>query len=504
MNNQVPRIFHRMPINANFFEHRGQRLIVVILLVGAALRWLNIGRNGFWYDEALSALIAQLSATQILANAAASDHPPGYYLLLHFWLSLESSEVAIRSLSALFSLGAIILVFGLGQWLFDRSTALVAAIAMATLPFQVYFAQEVRMYSGAVFFAAAIIWLFLYGLISHSRWYIWLGYAFAATVGLYFHYFTAFLVIGLHVWFILNFRQFRNRIWPLLTANGVIALLFLAQLGQALNRTTAYLTGVAWQSSPSVLSPLTTVYYLLFGHRTPIWLFPFSLFLVLTILILTLWESRRRPQSERNLELALWLSLSVPIIIVLIISWGIRPIYLERSFAVTSPALVLLLAHGIVAAPRLSPTRFLAFLLMGTIIVTLTSHILTPDPAKPPVREAARITSANFAAGDVNLHLQDASFMPAVWYAPTNPNILIDVPGAASTVVATHQLFGGDVLDWQTAVQGADRLWLTVMPGYTGPEQEAVHQAIEATYPQLMMKDWGAVQLYLYDLRGTE
>jgi len=43
-----------------------------------------------------------------------------------------------------------------------------------------------------------------------------------------------------------------------------------------------------------------------------------------------------------------------------------------------------------------------------------------------------------------------------------------------------------------------------VMPGYNGPEQEAVHQAIEAAYPRLMMKDWGAVQLYLYDLRGAE
>jgi hypothetical protein len=54
-------------------------------------------------------------------------------------------------------------------------------------------------------------------------------------------------------------------------------------------------------------------------------------------------------------------------------------------------------------------------------------------------------------------------------------------------------------------LDGADRLWLTVMPGYNGTtEQVAVRQAIEATYPQLMVEDWDSVQLYLYDLRGAK
>ena len=60
------------------------------------------------------------------------------------------------------------------------------------------------------------------------------------------------------------------------------------------------------------------------------------------------------------------------------------------------------------------------------------------------------------------------------------------------------------MIDWQSALAGADRLWLTVMPGYNGPEQETVHQTIDATYSRLAMQDWGAVQLYLYDLQGTQ
>ena len=137
-------------------------------------------------------------------------------------------------------------------------------------------------------------------------------------------------------------------------------------------------------------------------------------------------------------------------------------------------------------------------------MATLVTNVVAPDPAKPPIREAARVVEAGLAPGDVSLHLQDASCMPALWYAPGVPHLLADVPGAAWTITSTHRLFAGDVIDWQSALDGADRLWLTVMPGYNGPEQETVHQTIDATYSRLAMQDWGAVQLYLYDLQGRQ
>lgn len=487
-----------------WLERRSGWILAVALLTGAGLRWLRIGAHGFWYDEALSSLIARLSLAQILANAAVSDHPPGYYLLLHLWLPLGQSEAAIRSLSALCSLGAVPLVYGLGRWLFDRPAAALAALGMALFPFQVYFAQEVRMYGVVVFLAAALTWMFLYAIISEEAWWPWIGYALVATLGLYIHYFIALLLIGLHLWFALDLRWHWAVIRRLLLADSVVALLFLPQARQASARTGAYLAGVSWQASPSILSPLTTIYYLLFGHRAPIWLVPIGLFLTLAVLSLTLWESRGRPKPEQRSELALWFSLVIPIAMVMLISWLIRSIYLERSFAVTSPALVLLLARGGTAAPRRSPTPYLVALLAVPVVVTLVMSAVTSDPAKPPIREAMRILEAGFTPGDVSLHLQDASCVPALWYAPDVPHLLADVPGAAWTVAATHRLFGGDVVDWQSALLGADRLWLTVMPGYNGLKQVAVHQTIDGTYPRLAMEDWGAVQLYLYDLRGAE
>lgn len=475
-------------------------ILIAALVIGAGLRWANIGASSFWYDETFSTLTARLSLAQILANAPHGVHPPGYYVLLHFWLPLGRSEVVVRSLSALFSVGAIGLIYGLARWLFDQPAAAVAAMAMAIAPFQVYFAQEVRMYSLSTFLAGGIMWLFLYSIVENKARFAWIGYIFVAVLGLYVHYFTAFLLLGLHLWWLINIRQYKTKLIALLAADGLIALLFLPQARQALTRTTTYLGGEAWQAAPSVLSPLTTIYYLLFGHRAPIWVVPIALFLILAVLILTAWESRRRASQPHRFELALWLSLLTPIVTVMAISLlSPRSIYVERSFAVTSPALILLLARGSTAAPKISPTPYLMAALLVPVVVTLATHYTTPDPANPPIRTAVETIEANFAPGDVSLHLQEASSLPALWYTAI-PQRVIDVPGATFTGPTTHRLFGGDIVDWREAIIGADRLWLTVMPGYTDDAQTAVQKAIEQTYPQLTMKDWGSIQVYLFDL----
>lgn len=70
----------------------------------------------------------------------------------------------------------------------------------------------------------------------------------------------------------------------------------------------------------------------------------------------------------------------------------------------------------------------------------------TPDPAKTPVREADFTIELNFLPGNVSLHLQDASDLPALWYTPDIPHILVDVPGLSFIFASTHHLFGGEIL----------------------------------------------------------
>jgi len=107
-------------------------MIVFILLSGFVLRLIAINQS-LWIDEATSALVTRMSLVDLFGKFLPGDfHPPFYYLLLKFWSNLfGSSEVALRSLSILFGLATIYLVYKLG--------GRIAALLMATSGLHIYY-----------------------------------------------------------------------------------------------------------------------------------------------------------------------------------------------------------------------------------------------------------------------------------------------------------------------------------------------------------------------------
>ncbi len=75
-------------------------LLGVVVLVGALLRTWHIGSKSLWIDEAFSVWIARQSLSEALSWLVRIDqHPPLYYLLLHYWMTLfGDSEAVVRSL----------------------------------------------------------------------------------------------------------------------------------------------------------------------------------------------------------------------------------------------------------------------------------------------------------------------------------------------------------------------------------------------------------------------
>ncbi len=63
--------------------------IAWISLAGVALRCFAINKNGFWYDEAYTAMLTRFPL-RALATAAAGDdgNPPLYWLIMRIWSSL--------------------------------------------------------------------------------------------------------------------------------------------------------------------------------------------------------------------------------------------------------------------------------------------------------------------------------------------------------------------------------------------------------------------------------
>jgi len=403
-------------------KRRVDGILVTLLLVAALARFPGLGERSLWFDEALSGLIAQLSTSEVLTNAAGSSHPPGYYLLLHVWHPVGESEFALRFPSVWFSLLAVAIVARLARDFLGRRTARLAALGMATSPFQVYYAQEARMYGLAIALSAGVLWASLQVATRDDRTGWWL-YVTLAAAGLYVHYYVGLMIAVLHLWLILYGPRTRKQLPSLLAADAVVALAFLSQLMQFRAEAGEFLGEPRWRVAPSPLEPLRSLYYLLFGHVLPLKLVFAGLFLVLALLAVGLASHRGQ---LRDIEWLLLTVVLVPVFLVLGMSLLITPVYVERSFAVLTPALILLLARYTGGRPRRSPAPYLGIGLVSLMILGVVLYHVRADPAKPPLREAISTVAKEARSTDKILHLQDASYVPALYYEPARAGALVN------------------------------------------------------------------------------
>jgi predicted membrane-bound mannosyltransferase len=118
-----------------------------ILLFAAGLRIFSLGKQSLFLDEAWSWAASRLSFFEMLRLSVSEPHPPLYYLLLKFTLIvLPSSEAGLRLLSTLLSIGslAVVLVYVGSRW--NVETMLYVGVLMSLKPFDIYYAQEARIY----------------------------------------------------------------------------------------------------------------------------------------------------------------------------------------------------------------------------------------------------------------------------------------------------------------------------------------------------------------------
>src|SRR5260370_29673726 len=123
-------------------------LLILITLVAALLRLHGIASKSFWLDEGISVEIARLPWRQFFYVLRRREiNMALYYLLLHFWLALGTTEGFIRGLSVLFSVATVPALYALGARLFERVAGLLAAWLLAINAYHIRYAQEASGYA---------------------------------------------------------------------------------------------------------------------------------------------------------------------------------------------------------------------------------------------------------------------------------------------------------------------------------------------------------------------
>jgi mannosyltransferase len=403
-------------------------IVSVITVAGAVLRFLHIFRKSFWLDEGVSVAIARLDWLNLLhilwrreANMAL------YYGLLRIWLHFGHSEAYVRGLSAVFSVGAIPVVYLLGRKLFNEKVGLIAASLFAVHAWQVRYAQEARSYSLYVLLTA-LSSLFLVKVLEQPTRRNGAAYTAASTLAIYSHFFAVLLIVVqcAAVYWAGPDGAVRKQFWR---SVKIILVLFIPLAVFIASRGAG---PIAWISRPN-WSALHEFALFLTGNAG-------DLLLVIYLLCCTLaivgWRRKQggsagTPWQGRWAISFLLCWLSAPVLITLAFSLA-RPVFLPRYLLMCATPLVLLAAAGL-AQIRPAPLMFAAVALMIALSAKSTAAYYQADfdLQREDWRSATEYLLSHSDPGDAVIFHSAQARMPFEYYAESNPgrqNLMVAFP----------------------------------------------------------------------------
>ncbi|MBV9535715.1 MAG: glycosyltransferase family 39 protein, partial [Solirubrobacterales bacterium] len=132
-------------------------VVVGPALLAAALCLVGITSRSLGFDESATAAIASQHGAA-LRHAIAHDggNMAGYYVFVHALVSLFGRGLLVLRLPSAIAIAAVVAVTGmLGLRLFDRRTAVAAALLTAVTVSLVFWGQSARSYALMVAFVSA-------------------------------------------------------------------------------------------------------------------------------------------------------------------------------------------------------------------------------------------------------------------------------------------------------------------------------------------------------------
>lgn len=146
------------------------------------------------FDEAFSVQAGFRDLSSLMRLLATNEpHPPLFYSLIHFWHPIfGDTEFALRFPSVIASVLTVAFVIRLAHLLGWDDAGLVAAVLLVINPYQVWYAQEIRMYAPVACFGVGAACFALQARRSGRRRDL-VGYAIFMLLALFTHYFAIFL-----------------------------------------------------------------------------------------------------------------------------------------------------------------------------------------------------------------------------------------------------------------------------------------------------------------------
>jgi mannosyltransferase len=380
---------------------RSWRVLVFIgiALVAFALRMTRLDYFNLSGDETITGTFSTHSVVEIIdALRNGEPHPPLLYLAYHLWIPLAGdSEFSLRFPSVLAGVTIVAVTYVTGKRLLSRCAGLLAAAYVMLSPYQLWNAQDARMYSFATLFCLVALYSTARLLDvptvtadfpgDRKKWCVF--YVASMTLALFTHYYSAYTfgllnVFALAVIVLRRLRGFGTWAIAQVTVIGLYAPWVV--LGWK-TITTYHGNGV----SPTLLQALSrtfdtfaTGYVLAKSATLPV--------AAIAALLLAAGVVRSCRRSRASTALLL-LSLLTPVFGVFLASLG-RPVFNERYLMAASPGFCLLVGALALDLPKgvLAWVRAGALAINGALIVAnvwLATRYVTATTTVEKARDAS-------------------------------------------------------------------------------------------------------------------
>jgi 4-amino-4-deoxy-L-arabinose transferase-like glycosyltransferase len=423
----------------------GDYVALFAIFVGAILlRFFHISYMSVWNDEAFSSFYYKYGIKFLWTEGLSKESsPPLYYMMVGAWIQFfGDSETALRSLSAVSSTLAVILVYVLGRTLLDKKKALVAAMLFAVSATQIYYAQEARPYALLLLPVATTLLACIGYLRSAYAPFTLIFYVIFGTICIYAHatmtFFIAACGVGvLHgIWWTNGPSWKRSALWWI-GANLCIAALAVPELVGMVHHVG---TGIlAWIPPVSLHTIGAVMSNTLAGTLTPGY-FPGGILAVALagIVVFGVW---RCPLSRP----ATTILLAVPLLyatFVMLTSFVSQPIFLSRIFCWIGIPLCLLEAHALSVRGWWRPI-VIATVVGSTVVGLLYQLDASPD-TKQPWRQVVASLRLKLMQADLVVLGPETDPAPLLYYAPSLSRVVVweNKPIPAAQVGVMPALFG--------------------------------------------------------------
>lgn len=401
------------------------------IAVGVVVRFT--ARSHLWLDETLSVNIGRLPLGDLFEALRHDGAPPFYYLVLHGWMDLVGSgTIAVRSLSGIFAVAALPLMWVAGRRIGGTRMGLAAVLLLAASPFAVRYATEARMYS-LVVLLALVAWLTLDDLLRRFSW--WRAGVLALTTGvLLLTQYWSFYLLAVTV-ATLGRRARRGpgkgEALRALAAVGAGCALFLPWLPSFVYQVRN--TGTPWGAAPTLRSVFDTVFQFAGGFWDP----GFVLGLMFCgLIVLALFG---HPMDGHRIELDLRTRRAAwPLIVagfgtlLLAVAAGMvtRSAFAVRYASILFPFVLLLVALGTSALAH--PKVFRTVAAVG-VVLGFTATFPNVIGERTNAARVARTLRAQGRPGDIVTYCPDQLGPPVTRLLPADNGLIhLTFPSAGS------------------------------------------------------------------------